>query len=777
MNRISIFCLLAILNPASCLLAELTWDRKHLEQALIYVSAAPQQDKKRPVARMEHPYLHKAAEDLKDYLRKMTGVEVPIVEVDRAASIPNGRPAFILGPLAVELGAQPPATLFHEDGYIIVTRNNQLLLAGEDAPGTAYAVADFLHQQGVRWYMPGPYGEEAPKRDHLTLPETPIKGAPSYEDRVLWYNGGKANKFPPNAEGMFGDWLRRNRIAISMRLPAGHMWNNIFRAVGPGKNAGENRKEFFKNHPEYFGIVNGVPAIGQLNLGSDAVVDLFVNYYKSLLKEAPRDIQRVFSISPDDGVILNENPESKPFITRRDLTFSNLPDSTDLVIQFLNRVVTRLNEEYPNVKLAFYIYSNYQNGPTSVKMNANLIPFIAPLNFSRYHALNDATKPSRTMLASIVKRWHASGATFGWRDYSFLCPDALMPFTRMHMTPRELPWLYERGCRYYNTETTINWPNLLPEYYLITRILWDVKVDQSSIIQEFYARFFGAAGDSMKAYIDELSQAYDSLPFASGNKEFVDSVFTSERSAKLRGLMEKAKAAVAGDDIRIHRVKIMETALNQSERFMQMRAAVNAFDYEKAQQINLSIHQAFLDDQAFDPHTNNQFVKDVWYERFYGKHVGQVAEWLNDAEVVHLFADEWPAHFDLTSTGELEGLSNPATTAFAFHKLKTWSRSLAEQGWEKFRGDLWYRQTFPAIKVPEGKKLYLVFGGVASDLKAWIDGEAVGEAKTRDAGPLLLPLEALKNQDTHTLTLKISNRTIAELGVGGLIRPVALVIK
>ena len=765
----------SLICPTS-LRADLSWNQARLQEATIYLPPAPEAPAKKR-GKPVRPLLNLAADDLQEYLKKMTGAEVKIVEIADAAQIPKGKPAFILGPLATGLGAKPPTTEFGEDGYIITLKDGRLLLAGEDAIGTAFAVADFLGRQGVRWYMPGPYGEEVPQRKDVTIPEAPVIEKPSYEDRVLWYNGGAANKSGPDVGPWFSDWRRRNRTNLGNRISTGHMWVGIFKHAGPEKAAKANREAVFKTNPELFGIVKGERKMGQLNLMNEEVVDLFVTYYRKLLEGSPSDVRRILSASPDDGLLVNENPGSEKFVTQRDLTFSNLPDSTDLLIQFLNRVITKVNQEYPNVKLAFYIYSNYQNGPTNVELNKNLIPFIAPLNFSRYHAVNDATKPSRTLLATIVKRWHASNATFGWRDYSFLCPDAMMPFTRLHITPREIPWLYEQGCRYYNTETNINWPNLLPEYYLLTQMLWDVKTDKASVLKEFYPRFFGAAAESMKAYVDELTATYDSLPFSSGNKEFVATTFTPERSAKLRSLMETAKAAVANDETRTHRIKLIETALNQAERFMKMRTEVNAFDYAKAQETNLAIQQAFDDDKAFDPHTNSNFVKDVWYHRFYGGPVAQMAEWLEGAEVLHVFPDEWPAHFDMTSTGELEELFNPGSTAFDFMKLKTYSRSLGEQGWEKFRGDIWYRQTFPKVKIPAGKKAYLVFGGVASTAKVWINGKPAGEGKVRDFAPLLLPIEDFEMQESNTLTLKVSNRAIVELGVGGLIRPMALIVK
>ena len=45
-----------------------------------------------------------------------------------------------------------------EEGYLILARGDRMLLAGNEAApyhGTEYAVAEFVHRLGVRWYMPG----------------------------------------------------------------------------------------------------------------------------------------------------------------------------------------------------------------------------------------------------------------------------------------------------------------------------------------------------------------------------------------------------------------------------------------------------------------------------------------------------------------------------------------------------------------------------------------------------------------------------------------------
>ena len=53
-----------------------------------------------------------------------------------------------------------------EEGFVIQTDTDRLVLAGNDIEpyyGTRYAVAEFLHRLGVRWFMPGEIGEVVPK--------------------------------------------------------------------------------------------------------------------------------------------------------------------------------------------------------------------------------------------------------------------------------------------------------------------------------------------------------------------------------------------------------------------------------------------------------------------------------------------------------------------------------------------------------------------------------------------------------------------------------------
>ena len=296
-----------------------------------------------------------------------------------------------------------------------------------------------------------------------------------------------------------------------------------------------------------------------------------------------------------------------------------------------------------------------------------------------------------------------------------------------------------------------------------------MHLDQKQLLDEFYAAYFGPAGGSLRSYLDELADAYSSLGFSAGNKEFMGAVFTAERLKKLRGLMNQALAAVQSDATLAHRVKLFDLTLQQGERYMAMREATNRCDFPQAQRINDEIIRGFGDAIAFDRLTACEFVRDYWYAAYYGNNVKQVASWMKDAAILYRFPDEWPT--------VLQAQEEAAPSDYP-QKLKTYSACLAEQGHETFRGAIWHKQTFPTPTVPPGKRLCLLFVGFDDTLTAWVDGKEIGKAASGSFGPALLEVGGLDAaQAEHTLVVRVTNKGVSELGTGGIIRPVCLIAR
>ena len=190
-----------------------------------------------------------AAQDLVDYMKRMTGVELKIVSVAGAAAIPADRWAFALDSLAVAKGLGVPTTQYRVDGMAYDVSGKLVRLAGETPQATAFAVADFLERQGVRWYTPGPLGEVVPKRRTLNLPDAAVAQTPSMLSRRPWYDGGGPGANEEDWK-QFNDWARRNKAVGGVVVGNGHMWDNVLSDSG-------GRQKLFSAHPDWFGEVEG----------------------------------------------------------------------------------------------------------------------------------------------------------------------------------------------------------------------------------------------------------------------------------------------------------------------------------------------------------------------------------------------------------------------------------------------------------------------------------------------------------------------------------------
>jgi hypothetical protein len=160
----------------------------------------------------------RAAHELQDYIQKMSGAKLPIVGDDKA---PQGN-LILVGRSALtrDLDAKIPTGLTpqrNEEGFVILAKGNHLLLAGNDAApyhGTEYAVAHFLHRQGVRWYMPGDFGEVVPRRPSLFAAEMELRSKPDFRLRTWW---GAAS---PEKQVLEYRWKLRNGLNPTSNLIA-----------------------------------------------------------------------------------------------------------------------------------------------------------------------------------------------------------------------------------------------------------------------------------------------------------------------------------------------------------------------------------------------------------------------------------------------------------------------------------------------------------------------------------------------------------------------------
>ena len=151
-----------------------------------------------------------AAEELQTYVQKISGAKLPIVDDGQNPSgtlVLLGRSRWSDG-----LGVAIPGGVTsgrREEGFVIACKGDRLLLAGNnDGPyhGTEYAVYDFLRSLGVRWFMPGEFGEIVPRMTTIRVPEQRVEKKPDFVMRNWWLHA------LPELAAQEARWKLRNKM-------------------------------------------------------------------------------------------------------------------------------------------------------------------------------------------------------------------------------------------------------------------------------------------------------------------------------------------------------------------------------------------------------------------------------------------------------------------------------------------------------------------------------------------------------------------------------------
>lgn len=110
-----------------------------------------------------------AIEELVNYIKKISGAELPVVRLKKGDKLPAGNLILMGAELARKDGNGKTLDKLHRDGYIIKAKGNKLYLSGQRARGTLYSVYTLLESLGCRWVMPTEFGDFIPSMQTISI--------------------------------------------------------------------------------------------------------------------------------------------------------------------------------------------------------------------------------------------------------------------------------------------------------------------------------------------------------------------------------------------------------------------------------------------------------------------------------------------------------------------------------------------------------------------------------------------------------------------------------
>lgn len=441
-----------------------------------------------------------AAEELQKYIRDISGALLPLIDDGEPAAPREIRVGFAT---RLPEGADWPAEAasLGDEGFLIRTSEDGLLIAGGRLRGTLYGVYAFLETHlGCRWFSSTV--TRIPQRSRIEIGSIDIRQVPALEYREAYsFDALKPSWAAPNkCNGHFPPLDERYGGHIGYVGPFVHSFDHLVPVA-----------EYYDEHPEYFSEVDGVRLRhqGQLCLSNPDVFAISLRRIRDWIAANPH--ARIVSVSQNDC----RNPCQCAACSAVDAEEGNYSGS---LIRFVNRIAEALEPDYPHIAVDTLAYQYTRKAPKLVRPRPNVIVRLCSIECCFSHPLEQCGEKmllkqdvgtGATFLEDLQEWGRICNRLYVW-DYVTNFSNYLMPFPNLHVLQpnirtfvcNNVKGLFEQGD---------NAPGGGGEFaelrhYVIAKLLWNPDEDVDLLIDEFLSGYYGRGGFHLRRFIDALAR-------------------------------------------------------------------------------------------------------------------------------------------------------------------------------------------------------------------------------------------------------------------------------
>ncbi len=528
------------------------------------------------------PQVKLAARELRDHLRKISGIELAIVT----------KPGGVLTPIYVgesEFTRQQGLTLdgLAKEGYRVVATDRYLALYGRDSTfplyprgyknasererllkewqeftgeswnfpfldlhdpryfndelgfsffdpsGTLYAVYDFLEQLGVRWYLPDEtLGTVIPQQPDLAAIAQDTTRKPVFDWRFLRVGWG--------AHTPTLLWYKRQKLGVSEMVWMSHGTPNVTRFT---------RDE----HPEYFAQVGAGRVLPRL---APPLRDAMVRYCDKFFERYPE--LRHASVGPADAFTsIDERDLAAGWLREEQGSNGRL---SDYVWTFINQVAAGIDTLHPDKIVMGLAYSFYRQPPTDLER------FHPNVGVTYCQHRSDLRDPEvRQHIFAERDRWLEMIPSkeffvweyFLWHQSKSQLQGVPVIFTRIQQADMQALKGKSRGeyVEAWPLQSGGSWGLDHLTMCLQARLYWEPDLDLERYLDEYYRLFFGPAAVSMREFYEFAEEVWmrpDSrtISLAGGFLRPVD-------VARFFAILDRAYTAAGADTLYAQRIAVI----------------------------------------------------------------------------------------------------------------------------------------------------------------------------------------------------------------------------
>lgn len=762
--KLNVFLLLTVLLPVSFFgMTKIIVNGEAHPDAVIIIPDKPGKDERQ------------AAEELQDYLQKITGVRLPVVS---EKEVVNGR-GFVLGNCRLTELSGGTIDLKRFDSYQIkyagrflfihgVDTNGKALKPGPDlSAGTLFGVQRYLRDSlGVRWLWPGESGEYIPKYETLSISE---KDHYEYVQALeVSYGGGRVEHFQP------GGYIWANRVINHYRQrqrtndPRGHAFENWGKIYG-------------KSHPEWFAMTkNGVRKTTRphnMCLSNSGFHDEVVRHWHKQNTSGKYSFPLLINANENDynnccwcpQCLAWDGPDERGPTGR----YSRVKNISERYFRFVKSVSDKAKQLDSAAKVAALSYQGYFYAPRLTKLDSSVYVYLTP----------DIPFPRREKYTLWLHReynaWKDSGASLIYRPNVTL-GGYVMPEVWYDQFDDEVKYLFKLGLKGIVIDgPTCNFAAQALNCYVVMRLVGAPELSVEKIVNEFM-ECFGKAEPEIRAYhefwrkylkdnTERINDIYENTAigwyFHGFNYfEYAHKIFPAEKLREGMPFLERAEKLVEDDSAALNKVRFLKSGLEHAILTSEC-AAVMA---QKVTPENQKERRA-----AFDK--MHRFRDGMPPVALNSRHQAFVERNFSVEDIppnAQPLPEKWKVMPDPVNQGEKKQYYRQKQDDRNWKTASTWD-ILEKQGFSNYR-HMWYRTAF-ILNEAHSEKVILLLGAVDDSCRVWVNGQYAGgfdyDAK-KDQYSWHKPYELditrfVHYNEENTLCVKLINSA----GVGGIWKP------
>lgn len=419
----------------------------------------------------------KAASDLCQHLKLISGAEFPVVTEDKLAA--TGQPYLSVGrtQLLARSGAKWKGADLAVEGYALEVVGKNVYLYGGSGRGLMHGVYSLLEEDlGCRWYSTN--SVDTPSLPRFTASLVSRKVLPVLELRdpyiLRMHDSG---------------WSLRNKTNTPhARVPMA--WGGSIRYQNMGHTFGSYfpTQQYFAEHPEYFSLVNGKRQPSQLCCTNEDVIRLSIEKTCEIFRNHP-DVT-ITAIGPNDGRGFCDCPNCKR------LNDENGGRSGSF-FYMVNRIAEGVKKEFPRNRLISLAYLDYARPPTKLKVDPYIIIQLCTDSHAWKYQFCFLWESQE--FQDIIKAWHAVSAKMYIWDYTTDYVHYPVPMANWPVVAGNTRFNIRNGATgiMYESEAS---DNDEMRGWVWAKQLWNPELDTQALLKDFVFGYYKEAAQPIWDY-------------------------------------------------------------------------------------------------------------------------------------------------------------------------------------------------------------------------------------------------------------------------------------